>query len=430
MNRNTLIKWVTGFALIALISACAPVPQPPLKPLTAPAVNSGGKAAKVDHFQIILDSSLSMEEGGKFFITGRDIASRINQGVPTDLTYNSGLRTFGHNSHQSNNPTDLVYGMTRHDRQAFHDRIGTIRYIGGTSPLAAALNAAAQDLKTAGGKSAIIVISDGLDMDNAPAAAQQAKELLGDNLCIYTIAVGNERNSMGHGMLQKVADAGKCGSATTAATLADAGAMSQFISDVFLTESAPAPAPTPAPAPAPAPVVRDSDGDGVPDHLDKCPDTPRGVTVDTQGCPIDSDGDGVADYLDKCPGTPPGVRVDTEGCPTVLSLRINFGSDSANVSTEFDGELVKAAECINSYPGHTVAIIGHTDSVGPEAYNQPLSERRAAAVKNALIERFNVTATKMVTQGMGESQPVADNNTAAGRALNRRVDVACGYNVE
>jgi outer membrane protein OmpA-like peptidoglycan-associated protein len=59
----------------------------------------------------------------------------------------------------------------------------------------------------------------------------------------------------------------------------------------------------------------DSDGDGVPDYLDKCPDTPKGVKVDKDGCPVDSDGDGVPDYLDKCPGTPAGVKVDKDGCP-------------------------------------------------------------------------------------------------------------------
>ncbi len=59
----------------------------------------------------------------------------------------------------------------------------------------------------------------------------------------------------------------------------------------------------------------DSDGDGVPDHLDKCPGTPAGVKVDAHGCPLDSDGDGVPDHLDKCPGTPAGVKVDAHGCP-------------------------------------------------------------------------------------------------------------------
>jgi len=59
----------------------------------------------------------------------------------------------------------------------------------------------------------------------------------------------------------------------------------------------------------------DSDKDGVPDYLDKCPDTPKGVQVDKDGCPLDSDGDGVPDYLDKCPNTPAGAKVDKDGCP-------------------------------------------------------------------------------------------------------------------
>ncbi len=400
---NTLIKLLITAALAAVVGACAPLAQPPLQPLTGTGVTADGKVAKVDNFQVILDASLSMEEGGEYFVTARNIASRINQGLPTDLNYNAGLRTFGHNSYQSKNDTDLIYGMTDHDRQAFHNSLGQVSYVGGESPLAAALNAAAQDLKAAGGKSAVIVISDGLDMDTAPAAAQKAKELLGENLCIYTVAVGKERNNMGHDLLQKVADAGQCGFATTAADLADAGAMSQFITSVFLTDPPPAPAPTPAPrpapAPAPAPAVIDSDGDGVPDHLD------------------------------KCPGTPPGVRVDAEGCPTVLSLRINFGFDSSAIGTEYNSQLLEAAECINNYPGHEVLIIGHTDSTGPEAYNQRLSERRAAAVKNALVERFNIPESKLVTRGDGELRPVADNSTEAGREMNRRVDVACGYDV-
>jgi len=62
-------------------------------------------------------------------------------------------------------------------------------------------------------------------------------------------------------------------------------------------------------------IFRDSDGDGVPNEIDACPDTPKGVKVDSRGCPIDSDGDGIPDYLDKCPGTPKGVEVDCDGCP-------------------------------------------------------------------------------------------------------------------
>ncbi|MBI4849394.1 MAG: outer membrane beta-barrel domain-containing protein [Nitrospirae bacterium] len=76
---------------------------------------------------------------------------------------------------------------------------------------------------------------------------------------------------------------------------------------------------------------RDSDGDGVPDYLDKCPDTPIGAPVDSVGCPNDSDGDGVYDYLDKCPGTPKGIKVDISGCPIPITEKV-----SVELHVEFD----------------------------------------------------------------------------------------------
>jgi len=196
-----------------------------------------------------------------------------------------------------------------------------------------------------------------------------------------------------------------------------------------LGKAAPAPVSVPEPAPViatPAPTPLDSDGDGVFDKDDQCPDTPAGAPVDSKGCPLDSDNDGVFDYLDNCPNTPRRVSVDDKGCPTVLTLHINFGNDSSNIGPKYDNEIAKAAQCINDYPGNMVFIDGHTDSNGATEYNQKLSEQRAAAVESRLIEKFNIPATRLSPRGFGEERPVADNNTAEGRALNRRVEVACG----
>lgn len=187
----------------------------------------------------------------------------------------------------------------------------------------------------------------------------------------------------------------------------------------------PAPAPEPEPVPVPEPP-KDSDGDGVTDDKDLCANTPKGAPVDKDGCPLDSDGDGVFDYRDNCPGTPAGVSVDSYGCPTKLTLKINFGLDSDAIGPAYDAEIAKAAECINNYPGNVVVIEGHTDSQGAAEYNQNLSERRATAVKNRLVEKFNIPASRMNAVGFGETMPVADNSTREGRFENRRVDVACG----
>ena len=156
---------------------------------------------------------------------------------------------------------------------------------------------------------------------------------------------------------------------------------------------------------------KDSDGDGVPDSRDRCPNTPKGVQVDEHGCPLDSDGDGVPDYLDKCPGTPKGAKVDKDGCEIMADVTIrttadHFAFDSA--------ELKPAMEMLE--------IIGHTDSTGPEDYNQGLSERRAQAAADYLAGK-GVAASKMTVKGMGESAPAHDNSTREGRAMNRRVEL-------
>lgn len=416
-----LKKLVTTFALVALVAGCAAVMQPPLQPLdsASPRTTGGKYVAKVDNFQVILDASFSMSEGGvNNFVAARDIVRRMNQGIPTDLRYNGGLRSIGHNLSQSSRPTEMLYGMTDYKQAGFHAGLAKIKYVGGSTPMAEALLAAGGDLQSAPGKAALILVSDGLHMDDAPAAAKKIKGMLGENLCIYTIAVGS---GAGQATLKQIADAGQCGFATTGAALADAAGMTSFIDQVFITAKKPAPKPVPKPLPP-----RDSDGDGVTDDRDRCPNTPRGTPVNSAGCPLDSDGDGVYDSLDKCPDTPRGVSVDANGCPTKLTLRINFRHDSNVIGEQYMGEIAKAAKCVNEFPGNLVYIDGHTDSQGSAEYNQELSERRAAAVVKALVDKFNIPASRLTARGFGEGQPIAGNTTNEERFKNRRVEVACG----
>lgn len=172
--------------------------------------------------------------------------------------------------------------------------------------------------------------------------------------------------------------------------------------------------------------ARDSDGDGVIDLLDRCPRTPRGVSVDSDGCPLDSDGDGVSDSMDECSGTPRGVAVRSNGCPEngekLASLRnIQFELNSAKLSVSARMRLDETVALLKSHAKSRVRIEGHTCNLGTEAYNQGLSEKRAQAVLDYLVSR-GVPASQMESAGYGESQPIADNATKAGREQNRRVD--------
>ncbi|MEQ6917562.1 OmpA family protein [Halomonas aquatica] len=174
-------------------------------------------------------------------------------------------------------------------------------------------------------------------------------------------------------------------------------------------------------SPAPAPL--DTDGDGVIDANDQCPGTPAGVAVDAVGCPLDSDGDGVPDYQDQCPGTPAGAVVNALGCEEDLVLRdVNFEFDSATLTMGAENILDGVAEKLLANKNVRVRIEGHTDSMGSDAYNQQLSQERADSVATYLAGE-GVSADRMRTIGYGESQPVASNETDAGRAQNRRVEL-------
>jgi len=201
--------------------------------------------------------------------------------------------------------------------------------------------------------------------------------------------------------------------------------------------AAPAPAPTPTPAPEPtaapaaaaaagaAAVVvaeKDSDNDGVPDRADKCPDTPAGVKVDANGCPVDSDNDGVPDYMDKCPGSPAGATVNAEGCVIKITLNVQFDSGKAVVKSQYLPELEQFAQALKQKPEVKVEIEGHTDNVGNAAKNKSLSEARAKAVRDVLVKKYGIAADRVTAKGYGMEKPVAGNDTPEGREKNRRVD--------
>ncbi|MGM0857287.1 MAG: OmpA family protein [Pseudomonadota bacterium] len=167
----------------------------------------------------------------------------------------------------------------------------------------------------------------------------------------------------------------------------------------------------------------DSDNDGVPDFRDQCPGTPAGVEVDADGCPLDSDNDGVPDYRDQCPDTPAGVEVNSLGCPDSVVLQdVNFEFDSAQLTSEARNVLNGVAERLVNNPDVRVRIEGHTDSVGSAQYNMDLSQDRAESVTEYLATR-GVESDRMMAEGFGEEQPIATNDTDAGRAENRRVEL-------
>ncbi len=172
----------------------------------------------------------------------------------------------------------------------------------------------------------------------------------------------------------------------------------------------------------------DSDKDGAPDSVDECPMTPAGTQVNARGCPVnlgnDEDGDGVPNDVDACPGTQKGLLVDARGCvisQNVVLRGVNFEYDSARLTTLAKRLLDDSATTLKNQANLKVLVAGHTDGNGEESYNLALSKQRAESVRQYLISA-GVEAGRLSAEGYGESQPVTSNESAEGRAENRRVE--------
>ena len=181
---------------------------------------------------------------------------------------------------------------------------------------------------------------------------------------------------------------------------------------------------------------QDTDGDGVSDIMDKCPQTAQKVRglVDKHGCPLDSDGDGVPDYEDKCPKTYGDIA--NNGCPEIKKevkelfrqalQGIQFETAKAEILPASSVILDKIADILLLNPSYLVEIQGHTDNFGNSSSNLILSESRAEAVRKYLVEK-GVNNSRLSSHGYGDTKPVANNNTSEGRSKNRRVEFIVSF---
>lgn len=213
----------------------------------------------------------------------------------------------------------------------------------------------------------------------------------------------------------------------------------------------------------------DFDGDGVFDRLDYCNNTPKGCIVDARGCHMDADGDRVCDGVDQCPDTPKGEKVNKEGCSasqlealkvpatppppppaqeierpappppppapkqsevekqlletgSIVLQDVYFETAKANLLPESEARLNEAGAALEKFGALQVEVQGHTDSRGTAAYNQKLSQARAASVREYLLAHFHLAADNYTAKGYGESQlAISPEKTDADYQANRRV---------
>ena len=402
MNRT--FKLTTSLA-VAVLSGCATQSANNFQAFSASdldaEVKTGALVQKTQNLLAIVDSSSSTSkiyQGGfdqsltKFSVE-KELLNRMNQTIPS-INLNAGIRSFGSGPCTSWGSTQLKQAMSSYSKSEFSAGISALTCSSGGSPMHKALQAANTDLSNVSGQSAVIIFSDGHDLDSTPIpAAKTLQAQYGDNVCIYGVWTGNEEDKTGRYLLQELSNISGCGFTTSAADISTDTGMASFVTRVLLEQG-----------------------------TVTCPGTPAGVPVGPDGCALDSDGDGVPDYQDKCPDTPKGAIVNVDGCWVYEGVFFDF--DKATIKPEYYSLFDNAVDVLNGNLGLTVDIEGHTDSVGADAYNQSLSERRAASVKQYLVEH-GIDPARLNSKGYGESDPIATNETNEGRARNRRV----GYTI-
>ena len=373
MVRN-MIKLLVVVLSLALLGGCATVIQPiPAQDLNAK-VKSGALVQKANNFEVIMDTSASMEDPyqwNHFAYTApmkttkleyeQHLVRLFNDTIP-NLKLTAGLRDFaGQRWLTRPYDTKLWYGMAPYVKEDLGKSIFEVNTAGVESPLDLALDAATADLKPLAGQSAVIIFSDGLEMPKAVASAQAMKAALKDKVCIYAVLIGNDimtqDNPKGEGLalLDKVVKAGQCGFVVKGKDVESAAGMANFVEKIFLGPAAAAVAAPPAAA-----------------------------------------------------MVPPAADPDS----------IYFDYDKYNVKPDYKNVVKKNADYLKANKGSNVTIEGNCDERGTNEYNMALGQRRADSAAKAL-KAAGIDAKRIKTVSYGEEKPVCKDATEACWSLNR-----------
>ena len=397
-----LLFFVAVSVLIAGCGAKTPVEKPASQFQAVdfnPQLRAGEYEQKVDNFIVILDRSGSMAEpykGETKLNIAREIISRINATLP-DLNLKGELRMFGRISTFSQQFTQSLWGPDNYSKSGLDGGLQKVERGRGESPLNLAINAAASDLGSLQGKTAVIIITDAnkeyMNYGAAVNAAKGLKGQYGDSLCIYPVQIGKDPDAKK--VLDKIAEAGQCGFATNAEQISSSEGMAAFVEQVFLTKVEKVEVVVEEVVVVKTPVVK----------------------APVRG---DRDGDGVYDDLDQCPNTPKGAKVDERGCWVLGGVFFDF--DKYDIKPQYNPELIQVAIVLQDNPSVAVEIQGHTDDIGTASYNKKLSKQRADSVMNYLV-KMGIDKKRLSTKGYGFTRPIASNLTKRGRATNRRVEL-------
>lgn len=306
---------------------------------------------------------------------------KMNHRIP-GKPYNASLRVFGHQQALLRSQlTTLYFGPAVYNRDAMEDAIARLVAADSVSPFGDALRAADEELQNMGAPKAVLMFSDFEATQTSGDPVRDAANLrrrYGNDIEIFTFHATRQASAVK--LARAIAEAGGGRAYDICRLLNDDSAFENMMMEIFGPGGAP---------------CSDQDGDGVCDEDDLCPNTPAGAAVDSRGC-------------------------------WVAAYSQFFDFDKTEVRSEFLPRLQHAAEVLKKNPQITrVIIAGHTDNIGTPEYNLDLGRRRAQSVRNILVGS-GVARDRLEIQSYGETRPIGPNDTAEGRARNRRVEIHIG----
>ncbi|HTZ39252.1 MAG TPA: peptidoglycan-associated lipoprotein Pal [Syntrophales bacterium] len=384
--RSKWLLLIVAAAVFMGLSGCATVLKPVPAQDISPKLKSGALVQKTNNFEVILDTSASMDDPYSFYHFDysspvkstkleymQHLARLFNDTIPS-MKLTAGLRDFAGKRWLTRNfDTKLWYGMSPYSKEDLGKAIFAVNTAGVESPLEAALDAATMDLKPLAGKSAVIIFTDGLDMPKAVASAQAMKAAMKDNICIYAVQIGEDRKTVDYpqgeakALLGKVVTAGECGVMVTGKDVETAAGMAAFVEKVFLGPPPPPPPPPPAPVVVPPPAM-----------------------------------------------APPGAA------PDKLEA-VYFDFDKYVIKPEGRDALKRNADWLQANPDKKVVVEGNCDERGTNEYNMALGQRRADAAAKYLMD-LGIKKDRIGTVSYGEEKPICTEKTEECWAKNRRDD--------
>ncbi|MCX7634717.1 MAG: OmpA family protein [Syntrophales bacterium] len=391
------VVFAVVFLLVVSLGGCAmiktsAVPATPAVVDLNLQLSAGKLVQKVQVFAVILDATMSMEDpyrGGTKMQAEKELVALFDHTIP-NLKLTEVARSFGRFEFMGEDTTRLLYGPVPYEKHRLTTVASTL-IPRGFSPLNSAIDGVTQDLRDQTGDMALIIFSDGEDMEKfrPEDAAARLKSTYGERICIYAVHIGE--SAAGRKQLQRIVDAGGCGFVVKGSEVATPAGMADFVAKVFLKEYVAPPAPKkvepvvqPAPAPAPPPP----------------PPKEEIVEVKPQA---------------------QAAPIVTPKEPVTIRLNIEFDTAKSVIKPKYHDEIKRVADFMKEYPATKAVIEGHTDNVGKRDANMKLSRQRAEAVVQYLVTKFGIPASRLEAVGYGPDRPIGDNKTKEGRQQNRRV---------